>query len=145
MVPHAQLHPSVPAGAHHSRGVLQRRGHRFFDQYVLPGSCRSERLRGMQSIGRGDEHGLHARITQQCLHITVRRCGTMFLGKGFRATLVPAVDGHQLRLWSGVERRRNLEIGVHSGGDDAPAQCHAAPPSGTNVWLTWRKASQAWW
>jgi hypothetical protein len=36
----------------------------------------------------------------------------MLLGKGFGASLVPAIDGHQLRIWSGVERRGNFDIGM---------------------------------
>ena len=94
MVAYTQFDPSLPAGTHHGHGVIQRRGHGFFHQHVLSSPRRGERLRGVQGIGRGDEHRLHAGIAQQRLQITIRRFGPMLLGKGFGASLVSTIDGH---------------------------------------------------
>src|SRR5262245_16241098 len=95
----------------------------------------------------------------------------MLLGKGFSASLVPAINGHQLGIWGRVERRSNFDIGMQSCRDDGPAKRHTITPSKRRVYeknyhddtrhwrdldrevprvylavsSTWRKANQARW
>ena len=110
MVAYTQFDSSFPAGTHHGHGVIQGRGHGFFHQHVLASTRCSERLRGVQGVRRGDEYRLYAWVTQECLQIAIRRFGPMLLGKGLGASLVPAIDGYQIRIWGGVERRGNFDI-----------------------------------
>jgi hypothetical protein len=133
MVAYTQFDPSLPTGTHHGHGIIQRRGHGFFHQHMLSSPRCSERLRGVQGVWRGDEHRLHARVAQQRLQITIRRFSPMLLGKGFSASLVPAINGHQLGIWGRVERRGNFDIGMQSCRDDGPAKRHTITPSKTCV------------
>src|SRR5262249_40596627 len=50
MVAYTQFDSSLPAGAHHGHGVIQRRGPGFFHQHMLASTRRSERLRGVQGV-----------------------------------------------------------------------------------------------
>src|SRR5215831_21335668 len=67
----------------------------------------------------------------------------MLLGKGFGASLVPAINGHQLRIWGRVERRGNFDIGMQSCRADGPAKRHKVSPYPTVV-LGTSRGSGAW-
>ena len=71
----------------------------------------------VQVVGQADVHHVHLLGGQQFVDVGVDRGDAMRLGKGLGVRLVPAVDGHHLRV--GNEAGVTLGVDV---GDEAGAQ-----------------------
>ena len=70
---YAKPHAGAAAGGDHRIRVGERERHRLFNQHVLAGARRRQRLLPMQAAGRRDAEHIHIGPSQQCVQVALTR------------------------------------------------------------------------